>query len=171
MSLESRCEGKGEGEQKRGSLIFFLCRYLWAPTSSTASSVIFSPFESQNSWTSVYIIASKFFLIFFFIERSENRGIKSPDRKSCLSKPISWSCFLKELCHAFCYVFKKLKRFSHPLNFKNNGQVLLFKTLFRYLNCFLSPIAMDGTDAHGLNLKKLGQRNFFKFQCFACKNH
>ena len=36
--------------------------------------------------------------------------------------------------------------FLHQLNFKNNGLVLLFKTIFRHSNCFLSTVAMDGTD-------------------------
>ena len=34
------------------------------------------------------------------------------------------------LCHAICYLFKKLKLFLHQLNSKSNGPVLLIKTLF-----------------------------------------
>ena len=33
------------------------------------------------------------------------------------------------LGHAICYLFKKLKLFLHQLNSKNNGPVLLFKTI------------------------------------------
>ena len=33
---------------------------------------------------------------------------------------------------AICYLFKKLKICSHQLNSKNNGAVLLFKSLFRH---------------------------------------
>ena len=33
------------------------------------------------------------------------------------------------LCHVICYLFKKLKRFLHQFNSKNNGPVLLFKTI------------------------------------------
>ena len=41
---------------------------------------------------------------------------------------------------------------SHKLNSKNNGPVLLFKTIFRLWNCFLSPAATDCKDRHGLFL-------------------
>ena len=44
--------------------------------------------------------------------------------------------------------------FLHQLNFKNNGLVLLFKTIFRHSNCFLSSVAMDGKDENGLKLDK-----------------
>ena len=41
------------------------------------------------------------------------------------------------------------------MNSKNNGPVLLFKTIVRHWNCFLSSVLMDGS---GLKLgKKLGQ--------------
>ena len=33
------------------------------------------------------------------------------------------------LCHVICYLFKTLKPFLHQLNSKNNGLVLLFKTI------------------------------------------
>ena len=39
---------------------------------------------------------------------------------------------VRGLYHATCYLFKKLERFSRQLNFKNNGLVLLFKTIFRH---------------------------------------
>ena len=38
---------------------------------------------------------------------------------------------LKGLSRAICYL-EKLKLFSRLLNFKNNGPVLLLKTIFRY---------------------------------------
>ena len=42
---------------------------------------------------------------------------------------------------------------------KNNGPVLLFKTtcILRQWNCFLSFIATDDKDGHGLKLEKVGQ--------------
>ena len=56
----------------------------------------------------------------------------------------------------FAIFIMKLKRFSHRLNFKNNGPVLLFKTIFRHRNCFLSPGATDGKDGYGLKVEKVG---------------
>ena len=47
------------------------------------------------------------------------------------------------LCHAICYLFKKLKLFLHQLNSKSNGPVLLIKTLFWHWYCLLSSVAMD----------------------------
>jgi len=38
----------------------------------------------------------------------------------------------------------------------NNGPVLSFKTIFRHRNCFLSSVAADGKDEHGLKLEKVG---------------
>ena len=46
---------------------------------------------------------------------------------------------------------------SHQLISKNNGPVLLFKIIFRHLNCFLSSVATDDKDGHRLKLEKLGQ--------------
>ena len=45
---------------------------------------------------------------------------------------------------------------SHQLNSKNNGLALLFKTILRHLNCFLSSVATDGKDGNGLQLEKIG---------------
>ena len=45
---------------------------------------------------------------------------------------------------------------SHQLNYKNNGLVLLLKTILRHRNCFLSSVAMDGKDGNGLKLEKIG---------------
>ena len=47
--------------------------------------------------------------------------------------------------------------FSHQLNSKTNDLVLLFKTIWRYWNCFLLPVATDGMDGDGLKLEKIGQ--------------
>ena len=51
---------------------------------------------------------------------------------------------------------KKLILFSHQLNSKNNGPVLLFKTIFRYRKCFLSSDATNDTDGYGLELENVG---------------
>ena len=49
--------------------------------------------------------------------------------------------------------FLEANRFSHQLNFKKkNGPVLLFTTIFSHRNCFLSSVATDGKDGHGLIL-------------------
>ena len=45
----------------------------------------------------------------------------------------------------------------HQLNSKTNDLVLLLKTIWRYWNCSLSPVATDGMDGNGFN--------FFKFWC------
>ena len=45
---------------------------------------------------------------------------------------------------------------SHQLNSKNNNTVLLIKTIFRNGNCFLSSVATDDKDGHGLKLEKVG---------------
>ena len=56
------------------------------------------------------------------------------------------------------YLFKRLKLYLHWLNSKNNGPVLLLKTILRHLNCFLLSVAMDDKDGLGLKLEKtLGQ--------------
>ena len=44
---------------------------------------------------------------------------------------------------------------SHQLNPKNNGLVLLFKTVFRDLNCFLLSVTADDKDGNGLRLEKI----------------
>ena len=51
---------------------------------------------------------------------------------------------------------KKLILFSHQLNSKNNGPVLLFKTIFRHRKCFLSSDATNDTDGYGLELENVG---------------
>ena len=45
---------------------------------------------------------------------------------------------------------------SNQLNPKNNGLVLLIKTILRNRNCFLSSVAADGKDGNGLKLAKIG---------------
>ena len=73
---------------------------------------------------------------------------------------------LKGLCHAIWYVFKKLNVSSHRLNPKNNGMVLLLKTIIiKALKLFpvtVSSVAADGKDGNGLKIAKLGHF-FFKF--------
>ena len=44
---------------------------------------------------------------------------------------------LNELCHAIFYI---------KINAKTNDPVLLFKTIFKHLNCLLSSVSMDGKD-------------------------
>ena len=48
--------------------------------------------------------------------------------------------------HAICY----------QLNSKQNGPVLLFMTISRRSNCFLSSVATDGKDGYGLKLERIG---------------
>ena len=45
---------------------------------------------------------------------------------------------------------------SDQLNSKNNGLVLLLKTILQHKNCFLSFVATDGKDGNGLKLEKIG---------------
>ena len=42
------------------------------------------------------------------------------------------------------------------LNSRNNGLVLMLKTVLWYLNCFLFSVAMDEKDGNGLKLVKIG---------------
>ena len=63
---------------------------------------------------------------------------------------------LKGHCHAIWQLYKKQVS-SHQLNSKTNDLVLLLKTIWRYWNGFLSPVAMDG---NGLKLAKVG--HFFR---------
>ena len=44
---------------------------------------------------------------------------------------------------------------SHQLNSKNNGLVLLLKTILRHRNCFLPSVATDGKDGNGLKLENI----------------
>ena len=43
--------------------------------------------------------------------------------------------FKEATSRLFAIFIMKLKRFSHQLNFKNNGPVLFFKTIFMHRNC------------------------------------
>ena len=55
--------------------------------------------------------------------------------------------------------FESANFFSHQLNEKkNNGQVVLFKTMFRHWKCFMSSASTDGKDGHGLKLWKVKLR-------------
>ena len=46
--------------------------------------------------------------------------------------------------------------FLHQLNSKNNGPVMILKSILSLKNCFLSSIATNGKDVHGLQLEKVG---------------
>ena len=53
--------------------------------------------------------------------------------------------------------------FSHKLNARNNGLVLLLKAIFfQQGNCCLSSVATDGKDGNGLKLEK-NSAHVFKF--------
>ena len=45
---------------------------------------------------------------------------------------------------------------SYLLKSKSNGPVTLFETIFMHRNWFLSSVATDGKDEHGLKLEKIG---------------
>ena len=64
---------------------------------------------------------------------------------------------------------KKLILFSHQLNSKNNGPVLLFKTIFRHRKSFLSSDATNDTDGYGLELENVGV-TFSSFKAMPAKS-
>ena len=51
----------------------------------------------------------------------------------------------------------------YQLNPKPNDLILLLKTIWRYGNCFLSHVTMDGMDGNGLKLEK-NWPIFFEFR-------
>ena len=60
------------------------------------------------------------------------------------------------MSHKF-HLFKKLQKCLRiNLISKNNGLVLLFKTIFGYRICFLSSFTTNGEDRHELKLEKIG---------------
>ena len=63
--------------------------------------------------------------------RSINRDILSPVLTYNTSGLLVQALVLKSLNHAICYLFKKLQSVFTPIEFnsKNNGPVLLFKTI------------------------------------------
>jgi len=72
---------------------------------------------------------------------------------------VSFKVFLhlKGHSHAILVHFKNKKymsshKWTPPTN---NGLVLLPKTILLHWNCFLSSIAMDGTDGNGLQFEKI----------------
>ena len=80
-----------------------------------------------------------------------------------------WSEEKERLLANIPVVFKLLKALSrhvlfltsenvsaHQLNSTNDGPVLLFKTIFRHRNCFLSYVGTDGKDGYGFKLEKIG---------------
>ena len=62
----------------------------------------------------------------------------------------------KWLYHAIRYIFIKLNLSSHQWTSKDTGPVLLFKTIFRQRNSFLSSDATDGKDENGLKVERVG---------------
>ena len=56
----------------------------------------------------------------------------------------------------FGKLYEKLVGVFASIEFQNNYLVLLLKTISRYRNCFLSPVATDGMDGSGLKLEKIG---------------
>ena len=50
-----------------------------------------------------------------------------------------WHWDWKELCQAICYLFRKLNLCFQLLNSKNDGPVLLFKTIINYLG--IEPVS------------------------------
>ena len=59
---------------------------------------------------------------------------------------------------------------SHQLNSKTSDLVLLWKTIGRYLNCFLLPVTTDGMDGIGLELEKIQWPIFSSFDAKCSKN-
>ena len=80
---------------------------------------------------------------------------------------VSWHtllwlcCYLKLLkghCHAIWQLYKKLEGVFASIEFQNLWSSFCYWRLFwRYWNCFLSPVAMDGKGGNGLKLEKNGQ--------------
>ena len=58
---------------------------------------------------------------------------------------------------------------SRQLNSKTNDLVLLLKTIWRYWNYFLLPVATDSMDGNGFKLEKIGQF-FSSFDATCSKN-
>ena len=56
---------------------------------------------------------------------------------------------------------KSQKVSSHQLNFKTYDLILLFKTIWMYWNCFLSPVATDGMDGKRLPAVPLLLKNSY----------
>lgn len=58
----------------------------------------------------------------------------------------------------------------HIFNSKNSGPVLLFKTIFRHENCFLSSVTTDGKDEHELRFEKVWQ-TVLSFNAMLAETH
>ena len=80
-----------------------------------------------------------------------------------MQRPVARICMLilglkglKGLCYV-CYLlsFYKAKTFFPSIEFQKIGPVLSFKTIFRYWNCFLLPVAMNCKDGRRLKLDKV----------------
>ena len=57
-------------------------------------------------------------------------------------------------------LYKSQRVSSRQLNSKTNDLILLLKTIWRFGNCFLSPVSADGMDGNELKLEKNG--HFFQ---------
>ena len=80
----------------------------------------------------------------------------SKDKK--LAQPTPYAIGVRQpLVTLFGQFTKSWKVPSHQLNSKTNDLVLLSKTIWKYWNCFLSPVAMDGTDRNELKFENIGQ--------------
>ena len=68
------------------------------------------------------------------------------------------------LCCGILYLYGLYREVSHPTpppplpgKNNNNGPNVLFQTVFKHCNCFLSSVATDCKDGHGLKLEEIGQ--------------
>ena len=78
---------------------------------------------------------------------------------------------LKGLYHAICSRAILLESCVFTLfNSKNSGPVLLFKTIFRHENCFLSSVTTDGKDEHELKFEKVWQ-TVLSFNAMLAETH
>ena len=80
---------------------------------------------------------------------------------------------LKGLYHAICssaIVLESYVSSHYYFNSKNSGPVLLFKTIFRHENCFLSSVTTDGKDEHELKFEKVWQ-TVLSFNAMLAETH
>ena len=78
---------------------------------------------------------------------------------------------LKGLYHAICNSAIVLESCVFTLfNSKNSGPVLLFKTIFRHENYFLSSVTTDGKDEHELKFEKVWQ-TVLSFNAMLAETH
>ena len=90
-------------------------------------------------------------------ERPYPRNTGGKWKHDALTKTSAWESSLSGLeaepMSRYLLPFKNAKTCLQSLSIsKNNGLVSVFKTIFRHWNCFLSAVASDGRDGHGLKL-------------------